>query len=65
MVTAHAPGTGAGKNPRMGAVSTDANYTKFVGYVGAAAQANGVAANTDLYADIVVVLESLRDPIVQ
>ena len=65
MVTAHAPGTGTGKNPRMGAVSTDANYTKFEGYVGAAAQANGVAANSQLYADVVAVLESLRDPIVQ
>ncbi|MBN8640717.1 MAG: hypothetical protein J0L86_02810 [Flavobacteriales bacterium] len=61
MVAAHNPAT----NPRMGTTSTDANYTKFVGYVGAAAQANGVAANTQLYTDIVAVLESLRDPIVQ
>jgi hypothetical protein len=61
MVDAHNPAT----NPRMGTTSNDANYTKFVGYVGAAAQANGVAANTQLYTDIVAVLESLRDPIVQ
>lgn len=61
MVAAHDPAM----NPRMGVKSTNADYTKFVGYVGAAANANGVASNTDLYADIVVVLESLRDPIVQ
>lgn len=61
MVDAHNPAT----NPRMGTTSTNANYDKFVGYVGAAAQANGVAANTQLYTDIVAVLQSLRDPIVQ
>lgn len=61
MVAAHNPAS----NPRMGTTATDANYTKFVGYVGAAAQQNGVASNTQLYADIVAVLESLRDPIVQ
>lgn len=61
MVDAHNPTT----NPRMGTTATDANYTKFVGYVGAAAQQNGVMANTQLYTDIVAVLESLRDPIVQ
>jgi hypothetical protein len=61
MVTTHNPSL----NPRMGTTSTDANYTKFVGYVGAAANQNGVAANTELYTDIVAVLESLRDPIVQ
>lgn len=61
MVPAHDPAM----NPRMGVKSTDADYTKFVGYVGQAANTNGVASNTDLYADIVVVLESLRDPIVQ
>ena len=61
MVTAHNPAT----NPRMGTTATDANYTKFEGYVGAAAVQNGVAANTQLYTDIVAVLESLRDPIVQ
>lgn len=61
MVTAHNPAM----NSRMGTTATDANYTKFEGYVGAAAVQNGVAANTQLYTDIVAVLESLRDPIVQ
>lgn len=61
MVTAHNPAM----NPRMGTTATDANYTKFEGYVGAAAVQNGVAADTQLYADIVAVLESLREPIVQ
>ncbi|MFL9830107.1 hypothetical protein ABS764_04510 [Flavobacterium sp. ST-87] len=61
MVDAHDPA----KNPRMGTKSSNADYTKFVGYVGAAAVANKVEANTELYADIVAVLESLRAPIVQ
>lgn len=61
MVAAHDPA----KNPRMGTKSSSADYTKFVGYVGAAANANGVASNTELYTDIVAVLESLRTPIVQ
>lgn len=61
MVSAHNPMI----NTRMGTTATDANYTKFEGYVGAAAVQNGVAANTQLYTDIVAVLESLRDPIVQ
>ena len=61
MVAAHDPM----KNPRMGTKSSNADYTKFEGYVGAAANANGVAANTELYTDIVAVLESLRTPIVQ
>jgi hypothetical protein len=61
MVAAHNPAT----NARMGVKATNADYTKFEGYVGAAAQANGVAANTELYTDIVAVLESLRAPIVQ
>lgn len=61
MVAAHDPA----KNPRMGTKSSNADYTKFVGYVGAAANANGVASNTELYTDIVAVLESLRTPIVQ
>lgn len=61
MVAAHNPAT----NPRMGTKATDANYTKFEGYVGAAAQLNGVASSTQEYADVVAVLESLRDPIVQ
>lgn len=61
MVAAHDPAT----NPRMGTKSSNADYNKFVGYVGAAANANGVASNTELYTDVVAVLESLRAPIVQ
>ena len=61
MVAAHDPA----KNPRMGTKASNADYTKFEGYVGAAANANGVASNTELYTDIVAVLESLRTPIVQ
>ena len=61
MAVAHNPAT----NPRMGVKANAANYTKFEGYVGAAAVANGVAANTQLYTDIVAVLESLRPTIVQ
>ena len=61
MVAAHNPST----NSRMGLKSSTADYTKFEGYVGAAANMNGVAANTQLYTDIVAVLESLRAPIVQ
>lgn len=61
MVSAHNPSV----NSRMGVVSTNADFTKFEGYVGAAAVQNGVAADTQLYADIVAVLESLRDPVVQ
>jgi hypothetical protein len=61
MVDAHNPAV----NSRMGVKSTSANYDKFEGYVGAAAVQNGVAANTQLYADVVAVLESLRAPIVQ
>ncbi|SHG33509.1 globin family protein [Flavobacterium defluvii] len=61
MSAAHDPA----KNPRMGTKSSNADYTKFEGYVGAAANANGVASNTELYTDIVAVLESLRAPIVQ
>ncbi|MGQ7946021.1 hypothetical protein [Flavobacterium sp. WC2509] len=61
MVAAHDPAI----NKRMGTKSSSADYTKFEGYVGAAANANGVASNTELYTDIVAVLESLRTPIVQ
>ena len=61
MTNAHNPTT----NPRMGVKATTANYDKFEGYVGAAAVQNGVAANTQLYADVVAVLESLRSTIVQ
>lgn len=61
MVDAHNPAT----NPRMGAKADSGDFDKFEGYVGAAANANGVASNTELYADVVAVLESLREPIVQ
>lgn len=61
MVATHDPAV----NKRMGTKINDAEYTKFEGYVGAAANANGVAADTELYTDIVAVLESLRKPIVQ
>lgn len=61
MVATHDPA----QNPRMGTKASNADYTKFEGYVGAAANANGVASNTELYTDIVAVLESLRSPIVQ
>jgi hypothetical protein len=61
MVAAHDPAV----NKRMGTKASNADYTKFEGYVGAAANANGVASNTELYTDIVAVLESLRTPIVQ
>lgn len=61
MVDAHNPAT----NPRMGVKSTNANYDKFEGYVGAAAIENGVPANSELFNDVVAVLESLRAPIVQ
>jgi len=49
----------------MGVKSTNANYDKFVGYIGTAAQANGVRADSQEYKDIVAVLESLRSQIVQ
>ena len=61
MAAAHNPAT----YPRMGAKSNNTNYTRFVGFVGAAANQAGVASNTELYTDIVAVLESLRAPIVQ
>lgn len=61
MVAAHDPAV----NKRMGTKASNADYTKFEGYVGAAANANGVASNTELYTDVVAVLESLRTPIVQ
>lgn len=60
MVAAHDPA----QNPRMGAKANDADYDKFIGYVGAAAGLNGVT-DPALIGDVVEVLESLRDPIVQ
>lgn len=61
MVAAHDPAV----NARMGTKASNTDYDKFEGYVGAAANKNGVAANTELYTDVVAVLESLRKPIVQ
>jgi hypothetical protein len=41
MVTTHNPAT----KPRMGKKANNADYTKFEGYLGAAANLNGVASN--------------------
>jgi len=60
MVAAHDPA----QNPRMGKKSNDADYDKFIGYVGAAAGLNGVT-DPVLIGEVVAVLESLRAPIVQ
>lgn len=60
MIEAHDPA----QNPRMGAKATNANYDKFIGYVGEAAALNGVTDQA-IIGDVVEVLESLRDPIVQ
>lgn len=60
MVAAHDPD----QNPRMGVKSTNADYDKFIGYVGAAAGLNGVT-DPNLITEVVAVLESLRSPIVQ
>ena len=51
-------------NPRMGKKSNNAEYDKFIGYVGAAAGLNGVT-DPALINEVVAVLESLRAPIVQ
>ncbi len=61
MVVAHNPATYA----RMGAKSNNTQYTRFVGFVGQSANDAGVATGTELYVDIVAVLESLRTSIVQ
>lgn len=60
MVAAHDPA----QNPRMGKKSNNADYDKFIGYVGAAAGLNGVT-DPVLIGEVVAVLESLRAPIVQ
>lgn len=60
MVDAHNPDV----NSRMGVKATDADFTKFEGYVGAAAGLNGVT-DQGILTDVVAVLESLRDPVVQ
>ncbi|MBV2195180.1 MAG: hypothetical protein KUL78_01555 [Flavobacterium sp.] len=60
MVAAHDPA----RNPRMGKKANDAEYDKFIEYVGAAAGLNGVT-DPVLIGEVVAVLESLRAPIVQ
>ena len=60
MVDAHNPAT----NPRMGAKATNADYDRFIGFVGAAAGKNGVTDQA-IIGEVVAVLESLRSPIVQ
>lgn len=60
MVMAHDPA----QNPRMGTTASNADYDKFIGYVGTAAGLNGVT-DPALINEVVAVLESLRDPIVQ
>ena len=60
MHDAHNPAS----NPRMGTKATNANYDKFIGYVGTAAGKNGVTDQT-IINDVVAVLESLRTQIVQ
>ena len=60
MLAAHDPA----QNPRMGKKSNNADYDKFIGYVGAAAGLNGVT-DPELIGEVVAVLESLRAPIVQ
>ncbi|MDN3710134.1 hypothetical protein QW060_24975 [Myroides ceti] len=60
MVEAHNPAT----NPRMGKKANNADYDKFIGYVGAAAGLNGVT-DPKIIGEVVSVLESLRAPIVQ
>ncbi len=60
MVAAHNPE----QNPRMGAKADNGDYDKFVGYVGQAAALNGVT-DTEIINEVVEVLESIREPIVQ
>jgi hypothetical protein len=60
MVDAHNPAT----NPRMGVKANNADYDKFIGYVGTAAGKNGVT-DTKIINEVVAVLESIRTPIVQ
>jgi len=60
MADAHNPAV----NPRMGVKATDADYTRFEGCLGQEAGLNGVTDQA-IIGDVVDVLESLRDPIVQ
>lgn len=60
MVAAHNPAV----NKRMGKKSSNADYDKFIGYVGQAAANNGVT-DKEIINDVVAVLESLRSSVVQ
>lgn len=60
MVTTHDPA----KNPRMGKKVNDADMTRFIGFVGQAADMNGVK-DPKIIAEVVALLETLRAPIVQ
>ena len=61
MAKAHNPAM----NPRMGAKSSNADYTKFVNFVVGGAGKNGVPATSPLVSDLGKVLETLRTTIVQ
>ena len=60
MVDAHNPAI----HPRMGKKANNADYDRFIGFVGAAAGKNGVT-DPKIIGEVVAVLESLRAPIVQ
>ncbi|MGH2666623.1 hypothetical protein [Flavobacterium sp.] len=60
MINAHNPAI----NSRMGVKATNANFDKFIGYVGAAAGLNGVT-DPVVINQVVAVLESLRTQVVQ
>jgi hypothetical protein len=60
MVSAHNPAV----NARMGVKANNADFDKFEGYVGAAAEMNGVT-DQEIIGEVVTVLESVRAPIVQ
>jgi hypothetical protein len=61
MKTAHDPAL----NPRMGARSSNEDFDKFVGFVVAGAEQNGVPPTDPIVADIGRLLETLRGAIVQ
>ena len=60
MTVAHNPAI----NTRMGVKATNANFDKFIGYVGTAAGLNGVT-DPVIINQVVAVLESLRTQVVQ
>lgn len=61
MKAAHDPG----RNPRMGAKSTNQDFDKFIGFVVQGAGQNGVPADHPIIADMGKLLETLRKDIVQ